>query len=346
MGKLAKRFYKLLTNDDKRLEVQHDVLFILLCVVAFVMTVINILTHKGALTWVTGAFSVLCLVNLLLHKRGGVFHTVAVALFFLEVFAMFTFFLITGNPDGFSALWMAMLPSFGLLMYRRKIGSLFSLVPLLQLLFFFWTPLGRSLLQYNYTDTFRMRFPVLYVAFFALAFFLETIREATYEELVKARDEYAFLHAHDALTGAYNRHGFLKHTEKYASGSGALAMLDVDTFKLINDTYGHDTGDAVLKELTKLLRETAPNEIICRWGGDEFVVLFHVPENAEAICKTLLEKVRAAKLEADGKTLGFRISIGLAVGEAGKSFDVEALMQEADKKLYEAKTTGKDRLVE
>ena len=58
----------------------------------------------------------------------------AVALFFLEVFAMFTFFLITGNPDGFSALWIAMLPSFGLLMYRRKIGTLFSLVPLLMLL--------------------------------------------------------------------------------------------------------------------------------------------------------------------------------------------------------------------
>ena len=100
MGKLAKRFQKLLTNDKKRLDVQHSVLFALLCVVASVMTVINILTHKGALTWVTGAFAVRCLVNLLLHRRGGAFHSVAVALFFLEVFAMFTFFLITGNPDG------------------------------------------------------------------------------------------------------------------------------------------------------------------------------------------------------------------------------------------------------
>ena len=345
MGKLAKRFHKLLTNDKKRLDVQHSVLFVLLCVVASVMTVINILTHKGALTWVTGAFAVLCLVNLLLHRRGGAFHSVAVALFFLEVFAMFTFFLITGNPDGFSALWIAMLPSFGLLMYRRKIGTLFSLVPLLMLLFFFWTPLGRSLLQYDYTDTFRMRFPVLYVAFFALAFFLETIREATYQELVKAKDKYAFLHAHDALTGAYNRHGFMKLAEEYDSGSGALAMLDVDMFKRINDAYGHDRGDAVLKELARILHETAPDEIICRWGGDEFVILFRTPENAEAICKKLLEKVRAASVDADGEKIEFRICIGLAYGEKDKPFDVEQLMQEADKKLYEAKTTGKDKFV-
>ena len=340
MSKLSKRFHELLVDDKMRLVVQLDVLFILLSVVSSVMTVINIITGKGALTWVTAVFAALCIINLLLHRRGGAGRTVPILLFFLEVYAMFTFFLITGNPDGFSALWMAMLPSFGLLMFRKKVGTLFSLVPLLQLLFFFWTPLGRSLLQYEYTDTFRMRFPVLYVAFFALAFFLETIREVTYDELVKSKNEYAYLYAHDPLTGTYNRHGFLQQTESLESGV-ALAMLDVDFFKQINDTYGHAVGDTVLKNLSEMLQTTAPDADICRWGGDEFVVLFHAPEQAEALCRSFLEKSRET---ADGAER-FRISIGLSYSEADTPPDIEKLLQSADEKLYRAKSSGKDRLV-
>ena len=341
MSKLSKRFHALLVDDKMRLTVQLDVLFILLSVVAAVMTVINIITNKGALTWVTAAFAVLCLVNLLLHRRGGAGRIAAILLFFLEIYAMFTFFIITGNPDGFSALWMAMLPSFGLLMFRKKVGTLFSLVPLLQLLFFFWTPIGRSLLQYEYTDTFRMRFPVLYVAFFALAFFLETIREVTYDELVKANGRYSSLYAHDPLTGALNRHGFFRQTETLAESSVALAMLDVDCFKQINDTYSHAVGDTVLKKLSELLQTVAPDADICRWGGDEFVMLFRTPENAASLCESSLEKSREAAAGAER----YRISIGLAFSEADTPPDIDKLLQAADEKLYQAKTSGKDRLV-
>ncbi len=73
--------------------------------------------------------------------------------------------------------------------------------------FFFWTPIGRQFLMYEYTDSFRQRFPLLFVAFFMMTLFLETVRVLTQNELDIARERNDYLSMHDELTGAYNRHG-------------------------------------------------------------------------------------------------------------------------------------------
>lgn len=152
------------------------------------MTVLNIFTRKGALTWATGVFAALCAVNILLVRPGkGRGIAVASMLFGVEIVALFTFFLVSGNPDGFSAIWIAMLPACGLLLFGRKRGTVLCAVMFAILVFLFWIPAGRALLLYDYNRTFLARFPILCVAFYLLSLLLETIRSVTQNELDKLR---------------------------------------------------------------------------------------------------------------------------------------------------------------
>lgn len=125
-----------------------------------------------------------------------------------------------------------------------------SFLQLLVLLFFFWTPMGRGLLMYSYTESFMLRFPLLYIAFWCIGLLFEVIREATQKELENARNRFERLYRQDALTGLYNRYGFNEELDKLLESrkdSLAFAIVDLDHFKNINDTYGHSQGDIVLR---------------------------------------------------------------------------------------------------
>ncbi|MBO6562118.1 MAG: diguanylate cyclase [Nisaea sp.] len=157
----------------------------------------------------------------------------------------------------------------------------------------------------------------------------------------------------DPLTSAHNRRYFmsklqdeLERVARYNRPSSVL-MLDIDHFKSINDTYGHDVGDAVLVELVKVLGEKVRHlDTVARLGGEEFAIL--LPETNEAAAKVsavrLLDAVRAITVDAAGKTLKFTVSIGCAEfdGECG---GVENILKSADLALYEAKHSGRDRVV-
>lgn len=153
----------------------------------------------------------------------------------------------------------------------------------------------------------------------------------------------------DPLTGVYNRTGAETHIKKWFSDAGAtttvgIMMLDLDHFKKINDTYGHDMGDKVLRAFATLMAANLRSEdIFARWGGEEFVV----------ICKTrsrdtmlqLANKLREITgRQSFGAELELRItvSIGLAIACPGEKFD--AAFKRADKALYRAKQGGRNRV--
>lgn len=103
----------------------------------------------------------------------------------------------------------------------------------------------------------------MFVAFFIVSLYLETIRSFTQKQLLEAQKKYEYLYLHDALTGIRNRYGFNKVIDESVNNIGAngmaLMILDLDHFKNINDKYGHPNGDLVLKQtadiLSKLIRE-------------------------------------------------------------------------------------------
>jgi len=158
----------------------------------------------------------------------------------------------------------------------------------------------------------------------------------------------------DPLTGLFNRRFMLETLERELyrmrrkEAELAVIMLDLDYFKRFNDTFGHSAGDALLSALGRLLLSRVRKEdVACRYGGEEFTVI--LPETS---LKTALDRaeelrqlVHGLHLDHHGQSLGpITISLGVAVyPQHGK--DPDALLRAADAALYEAKHTGRDRVV-
>ncbi len=148
----------------------------------------------------------------------------------------------------------------------------------------------------------------------------------------------------DPLTQAYNRQGFdwkLASLEKKKKEETTVIMLDIDDFKSINDVFGHQTGDAVLVQLTKNLKQCfGPNAIIGRNGGDEFVVALpgRMSNNRPAIKGLSVLKQEA---ESNGEAIPFSVSIGYSEFP-GHAKDYEEALKFADAALYEVKIAGKN----
>jgi len=154
----------------------------------------------------------------------------------------------------------------------------------------------------------------------------------------------------DPLTKLSTRYHFsevLQHYfEKAQSEQGELSvvMCDIDNFKRINDTYGHLTGDAVLKEVARILRDNVRStDVVGRFGGEEFVLLF--PSTGEEEAKTVVERLRRLTRDLNKFPFNITLSYGIAVYPACKVNDSEELIQKADIALYHAKNTGKDKIV-
>ncbi|MGL4819284.1 MAG: diguanylate cyclase, partial [Bacilli bacterium] len=156
----------------------------------------------------------------------------------------------------------------------------------------------------------------------------------------------------DALTGCYNRGEIIRHgTERFTHAaergeSIAVAMIDFDDFKLVNDTYGHQGGDAVLALLRVAAQTALPSEsIIGRYGGEEFLIVFsggELQEIATAIQK--LSLVYAELQNERGLTMRATFSVGVAA-QRETDLHFQKLINRADVCLYEAKRQGKNRIV-
>jgi len=171
---------------------------------------------------------------------------------------------------------------------------------------------------------------------------------------IRLREDLRQQSIRDPLTGLYNRR-FLEESLaremarcKRKGAVFAVLMLDVDHFKRFNDTFGHEAGDVVLRSTAQAMQKNfREGDIVCRFGGEEFVVVLPDtnPEGAAVSARHMLEIVRSQHVSHNGKTLGaITISIGMAMYPCdGES--VRALIESADKALYEAKGAGRDRLV-
>lgn len=158
----------------------------------------------------------------------------------------------------------------------------------------------------------------------------------------------------DALTRIYNKGYLLEALEAEFKRAKALhtdfsiLFFDLDHFKKINDTYGHDAGDFVLKEFTSLVRSTfvRPKDIFARYGGEEFVILLANTDAQSAT--TLAEQIRASVEAHAFNYEGKRMAVTTSLGVAELSSEIESaqtLLKAADKALYTAKQTGRNRVV-
>jgi two-component system cell cycle response regulator len=159
----------------------------------------------------------------------------------------------------------------------------------------------------------------------------------------------------DALTGLHNRRYLDNHLKMLFNRAAArgrplsACLIDIDRFKTVNDTYGHDAGDDVLKEFAMRIRSTVRGaDLACRYGGEEFVVV--MPDTDAATAALIAERLRAMvektpfSIKSTGARLDITASFGLSCSANGAETP-EQLIKQADQALYKAKAEGRNRVV-
>lgn len=153
---------------------------------------------------------------------------------------------------------------------------------------------------------------------------------------------------HDTLTGLLSRNHFLEAYEENRKKNIPITLVlsDIDNFKRINDTYGHDCGDIILSGIASIMMDQTPdNVLIYRWGGEEFVMM--LPNYSDARTQNLVEKVRisiAAKhFKYRSETL--RVTMTFGISSTKESTDLNELIRLADKRLYYGKRCGKNMVI-
>ena len=152
----------------------------------------------------------------------------------------------------------------------------------------------------------------------------------------------------DTLTGLGNRRIVEEFDQDPASKEAVYCAIlaDIDDFKRINDTYGHDCGDAVLVMVSRSFREEIrKNDIVCRWGGEEILVIlpFCSLENAEKVAQKIREKIGSTVVEFEQNQVNVSLTYGVAESTEGQ--DVEKVIRMADRYLYYGKQHGKDQII-
>lgn len=124
-----------------------------------------------------------------------------------------------------------------------------------------------------------------------------------------------------------------------------IAMVDIDFFKNVNDTYGHDAGDEVIKNISRILKSRfRESDIVCRFGGEEFCILAvnMDPEQSVRIFEELRKHIEKSETHVDGRIIKNTVSMGI-YAESADSLD--RMIKQADMMLYEAKKRGRNRIV-
>lgn len=251
-----------------------------------------------------------------------------------------------------SGLWFASLPVIAVLLGGIRSAIVWLIIDVVTILSFH---IGYG----NNLDFIDAKYPFWYNIYLeshlglicALTIFIvlgEISRRSAFTKLKKAHEQINELAIRDALTGIYNRRyiwdemGNAERRAKEESAIFSVCLIDLDKFKSINDTYGHEMGDIVLKQVAVLLQSQIRSGDLCaRYGGEEFLCLLNNTNKENAFI--FADRVRQKLSEVLINDLKVSISAGITQYQIGEEFS--KTIARADKGLYEAKETGRNRVV-
>ena len=210
------------------------------------------------------------------------------------------------------------------------------------------------------TKTISKTFYLLHYALYSVSSFITilficyVIQKKLFRFRNKTRVKNAYLNysaTHDSLTKILNRRKVMElindysTNPDYANTSFATAIFDIDNFKKINDSYGHNCGDIILRTLSEVITRSLPEHtVFARWGGEEFLILFAgIAEDAEQILEDIRTRVQEYSFRYSNKAIKITITIGLS--EVDKPYNFSKMLIQADKNLIKGKQSGKNRVV-
>lgn len=178
-----------------------------------------------------------------------------------------------------------------------------------------------------------------------------TVRINSNLELLEMFHEKKELASRDFLSGLYNRRYFIEHGHLIVKRAAryeypvAVAIIDIDHFKRINDTHGHDSGDIAIQATANMLEECLrKSDLLARYGGEEFCMMMEdlTREQVEHVTEKIRHQFESFRLKLATDTIGFTVSIGVYYGEA---VSLESMIKIADEALYTAKETGRNKVI-
>ena len=345
MRKIEEYTQKIESEEYRR---YHTILVVFYCLsaVSLFMCIMNIVTEKYELAVATLAFGTVTLIYCIvlgIIKKLNLLSYVVISII-LETF--FLYLVVHGGTEGFSAIWVVILAISGCITFGLKLGSIYNLAAILQLVFLFFFPIGQRLVQADYTHSFLMRFPILYTTASVIGFFLEVSRSCSYKHMLGLKNKFETAMNYDILTGLHNRTWFNTYVEKVESDISrgdtvGVLIADIDDFKKINDTYGHIKGDEILKIIAQALDNTG-EFTMCRWGGEEFITIVknYTKKDFSDLAERMREKVNKTEVNIGGNKIS--ISIGISWVEWSEDFSLAKQIHLADDGLIMAKRLGKN----
>lgn len=340
---------KVVVSDDLRCKVSFYIISAALSLIAIVMSVVNRITGEHVMSICSFIFALLCILNIFVLHFFRIREIAVYLAFSIETMILLTFFIISGVAHGFGTLWICMIPSFAMLIFGTLYGIVFSMTAFVIIAFLFWTPVGRDLLIYSYNEAFMLRFPLLFCAIFLVALLIEYVRKETHEQFEDTKRQYSYLYRHDALTGLFNRYGineFMENTfNKDSNQHVSVIIMDIDNFKKINDVYGHECGDEVLKKVASI-----PPKIMCqhcqccRWGGEEFLMIMQCDHDAVLIAEKIRQEIEQTTVLYNDTDIHVTVSIGVCIADTLSGANIHDIINQADKHMYYSKQNGKNRV--
>ncbi|MDQ7784474.1 MAG: GGDEF domain-containing protein [Desulfomonilaceae bacterium] len=220
----------------------------------------------------------------------------------------------------------------------------------------------RSIVDYASSPTIIISF-VGIICFLAYGIYLsrmmkevrqaEDVRENLISFLTQAQDALHYQATHDSLTGLWNRAAILECFEQELARTRredsvmSVIIADVDHFKLINDGYGHQAGDAVLREIAQRLKSCLRTyDAVGRYGGEEFLMIFPGcdAEQSGHIAERLVNELRSKPIRTSEGSFDITMSFGIVSLDGSREQDVDSIIRLADQALYNAKRAGRNRV--
>lgn len=226
-----------------------------------------------------------------------------------------------------------------------------------QLYFRFMPPIyewafGKTLLPRweNFMRVMNITFGTAAIFIFSLLFVVEINHLIV--KLNSAYEKLTYTAMHDALTGLYNRHSlrdFFSSLDE-SGGEYCVALGDIDNFKKVNDTYGHDCGDEVLVTVSDIIKNgIAEQDLACRWGGEEILIIMRgTREDCLGRMKDIHSRINSSVVESGNTSISVTMTFGFAdcheVESSGKS-PMDSIVILVDGRLYKGKNSGKNVII-
>lgn len=277
------------------------------------------------------------------------YHFIWRHIFMAIVILFFGYLCYDGGPQGFLHLWILLVPAFSFITFGIYEGLITTLPIYLIMELFFYGPLHQYLKYQDLGNDFRLRMTLIYFVCMVLGFFAELLRRVAAKRLRSYTENFKYASMHDSLTGLANQNYLAKylddiHANKNENTTLGCLFVDVDSFKNVNDKYGHLFGNVVLIRIGEILSQEK-EAFVCRWGGDEYVVCF--ANISEDVLMRIGEKYRASISACrfkDYPKFHITVSVGAVVIAVDENFNFDHVLDLADFANRTAKNNGKDNV--